>query len=223
MVPDELFKNKIASAEKLLEFGFTEKDGVFFGSLPICKGEFNIEITVIPPCSVEAKVKDSAFGEEYVLHLVPDAKGAFVGKIREEYEKALESLSEKVFENDVFMTPQAKLCVEHVKEKYNVEPEYLWEKTPDNAIWRRDDNRKWFGAILTLAKNKIGLDGNEKIEILDLRSKPEELDSLIDGKGFFPGYHMNKKHWFTVILDGTVPTEEIFSLIEKSYHLAKKK
>lgn len=34
-----------------------------------------------------------------------------------------------------------------------------------------------------------------------------------------PGYHMNKKHWITVILDGDVPEEMLFSLIDQSYDL----
>lgn len=37
------------------------------------------------------------------------------------------------------------------------------------------------------------------------------------------GYHMNKKHWNTVILDGTVPDAEIESMLEKSYELCGKK
>lgn len=34
-----------------------------------------------------------------------------------------------------------------------------------------------------------------------------------------PGYHMNKKHWNTVLLDGTVPDKEVFSWIDHSYNL----
>jgi predicted DNA-binding protein (MmcQ/YjbR family) len=34
-----------------------------------------------------------------------------------------------------------------------------------------------------------------------------------------PGYHMNKKHWNTIFLDGTVPDKEIFSWIDHSYGL----
>ncbi len=33
------------------------------------------------------------------------------------------------------------------------------------------------------------------------------------------GYHMNKKHWNTINLDGTVPDKEIFSWIDHSYNL----
>jgi predicted DNA-binding protein (MmcQ/YjbR family) len=38
-----------------------------------------------------------------------------------------------------------------------------------------------------------------------------------------PGYHMNKKHWNTVMIDGTIPDKEIFSWIDHSYNLVMKK
>jgi len=34
-----------------------------------------------------------------------------------------------------------------------------------------------------------------------------------------PGYHMNKKHWNTILLDGSVPDKEVFSWIDHSYDL----
>jgi len=38
-----------------------------------------------------------------------------------------------------------------------------------------------------------------------------------------PGYHMNKKHWNTVYIDGTIADKEIFSWIDHSYDLVLKK
>ncbi len=38
-----------------------------------------------------------------------------------------------------------------------------------------------------------------------------------------PGYHMNKKHWNTVFIDGTVPDKEVFSWIDHSYDLVLNK
>ena len=38
-----------------------------------------------------------------------------------------------------------------------------------------------------------------------------------------PGYHMNKKHWNTVYIDGSVPDKEVFSWIDHSYDLVLKK
>ena len=37
-----------------------------------------------------------------------------------------------------------------------------------------------------------------------------------------PGYHMNKKHWNTVILDGSIPESEVCSMIDDSYALVVK-
>ena len=38
-----------------------------------------------------------------------------------------------------------------------------------------------------------------------------------------PGYHMNKKHWNTIILDGSVPDKYIFGWIDHSFELVSKK
>lgn len=38
-----------------------------------------------------------------------------------------------------------------------------------------------------------------------------------------PGYHQNKEHWNTVILDGTIPENEIRRMIAESYDLVIKK
>jgi len=45
---------------------------------------------------------------------------------------------------------------------------------------------------------------------LDLRERYESVT---------PGYHMNKKHWNTVIVDGKVPSKEILKMIDDSYDL----
>jgi predicted DNA-binding protein (MmcQ/YjbR family) len=37
--------------------------------------------------------------------------------------------------------------------------------------------------------------------------------------GITPGYHLNKQHWNTVVLDGSVPGEEVLELIDHSYDL----
>jgi len=60
-------------------------------------------------------------------------------------------------------------------------------------------------------------------EVVDynLHNSPEEIEKLIDNKRYFPAYHMNKKHWCTICLDGTVELKEIYELIDISYELAK--
>lgn len=40
-----------------------------------------------------------------------------------------------------------------------------------------------------------------------------------NSKGFCPAYHMNKEHWLTLILDGSLPIEEVLDIVDTSYHL----
>ena len=61
------------------------------------------------------------------------------------------------------------------------------------------------------------------MDILDIKCGPLLVGSLLLSPGFLPGYHMNKKHWITVLLDGTVPKAEVFGLLDMSYDLTKPK
>ncbi len=50
-------------------------------------------------------------------------------------------------------------------------------------------------------KRKIGIDGDGTAEIIDFKEASEKIAALVDGKAYLPGYHMNKKHWYTILLD----------------------
>ena len=47
----------------------------------------------------------------------------------------------------------------YVKKKYGSEPEYLWRRFPDYAIFRHEDNRKWYGIIMDVPREKLGICG----------------------------------------------------------------
>ena len=58
---------------------------------------------------------------------------------------------------------------------------------------------------------------------MNLKCDPDEAWALRDVfDAVIPGYHMNKKHWNTVILDGTIPVSEIERMIDRSYGLVVK-
>lgn len=96
--------------------------------------------------------------------------------------------------------------------------EFLWEKS-NNAIVRHKENNKWYAALLMVSKNKLGLDSDEVVDIIDLKMLPEDIEEIVDNENYFLGYHMNKKHWITIILDGRVKIEKIYEFIDISYHL----
>ena len=110
--------------------------------------------------------------------------------------------------------------LDYIKGEYDCEPEFLWARTPNNAAFRHQGNKKWFAALLLdTPREKLGLSGGGGVDILDLKCDPRMIGSLVDGKGYLPGYHMNKEHWLTVLLDGTVPLGDICGLIDMSYGL----
>lgn len=219
---EDIFKYKSLNKEKLLEYGFIENKNRFEYKTEIADGEFELCIAISKDGEVKTQVFDSKSHEEYVLYHLKDATGEFVGKIRENIENVLQDISNKCFENRPFKSRQANQIIDYIKSKYNDELEFLWPNFPTDAIWRRKDNQKWYGLLMTLSRQKLGIDNDEVIEVIDLRIEPENMQNVVDNKSIFLGYHMNKKHWFTICLDGTISTEKIIEFIDKSYLLAKK-
>ena len=106
----------------------------------------------------------------------------------------------------------------YIGEKYLVKPEYPWERDNTSAVFRHKDNRKWFALVMNVSGSKAGLESDEAIPELNLKIEdPVFHDLLIKQKGIIPAYHMNKRSWITVRLNGDVPEKNVFDLIDESY------
>lgn len=217
-----IFKNKVLNTSSLLAFGFAGADKNYSISYEILDGQFRMDVAITGAGEVSVKVLDMDSGEEYVLVNTPDSSGAFVGSVIQACEERLKSIAQHYFDDTMFAGEQAKLIMQYAAQTHEDYLEFLWGKFPGNAVLRRKDSKKWYAAMLTVAKAKLGLEGGGAVEVIDLRAAPEEIERLVDGKRYFAGYHMNKKHWYTICLDGSVPAQEIFERIETSYILAKK-
>ena len=105
---------------------------------------------------------------------------------------------------------------------YGARPEYLWASTSDTCIFRRADTGKWFAALLDVPRGRLGLSGEGRVDLLNLKCGPELMGSLRGKEGYLPAYHMNKASWIGVLLEGPVPPEDLFWLLDVSYGLAVK-
>ncbi len=218
----EIFRNKTVNISKLPEFGFTEADGKYLFRTEILEGSMQLTVSIDKNGRIDTEVFDCEMQEPYTLFLVEEAVGGFVGEVREEYRRVLRDISEKCCRTEVFKSEQAKLLIEYVRNKYGDELEFLWEKFSDNAVWRRKDNNKWYGLICTVKKRTLGFLSDDRMEIAVLRMSPAKLESIVDNKKYFRGYHMNKKNWVTLPLDGTLSFDEIRKCLDDSYALAVK-
>lgn len=113
--------------------------------------------------------------------------------------------------------------IRYAEKTYGILPEYLWAKYPNYAVLRRIDNRKWFATLMDIPKNKVGLDGNDIVEILNVKCDPILLGSLLKKDGFYPAYHMNKSNWVSILLNDRSVQEETFMFLNLSYELTANK
>lgn len=217
---NKLLKNKKPNYKKLENFGFKKEDKSYLYSTDILNSEFKLYVQ-ISDGFFNTKLIENETGEIYSLHLIEGVEGSYIGKIKEEYEKAIFNIIDNCFDDNIFKTKDAKKIEEYASETYKSSLEYLWEKFPNNAVLRRGDNSKWYAAILTVKKSKLGLNSEDEAEVIDIRAKAENIPELLKKDGIYPGYHMNKKHWITIILDDIVPFYEIKKYIDESYLLAK--
>jgi len=120
-----------------------------------------------------------------------------------------------------YKSAQTLRLLDYVKNNYATEPEFLWANTPDCAVLRNINSRKWYGIIMVIPASKIGIDSDDLIEIVNVRfSKSEALDFASNVSGVYPAWHMNKKNWITIVLDGTLSDEQLFGLVNQSFGLS---
>ena len=91
-----------------------------------------------------------------------------------------------------------------MQKQYGTVPEYLWSKSPDSVVLRHK-NGKWYVVFMTVEKSKLG--------------DPKMTSMIIQTYGFLPGYHMNKQHWITILLDGSVSEAKTLDFLDMSYDL----
>ena len=94
----------------------------------------------------------------------------------------------------------------------------------DTTVLRHRDTGKWFGIIMHISGSKVGLSPDIKVDVMNVKCKPEDTFTAREiSNGILPAYHMNKKHWISILLNGTVETDLTEALLENSYELTKKK
>ena len=217
----DFIKNKKINFKKLKEFGFELIDNSYYYHTFLLKNQFKMSVKISLDNSIFTEIIDTETNEPYVLHLLEIKRSGYSEKIYKAYSEILEKVKKVCFEDEIFKANYTKEIVAYVKNKYGDELEFLWEKSPKNAVVRRKSSNKWYAVILTIPKRKIGLESDEVIEVINLHNIPKEIEKLIDYKRYFPAYHMNKKHWCTICLDGTIELKEIYKKIDISYELAK--
>ena len=217
----DFIKDKKMDLKRLEKFGFKLKDNSYYYDIFLLNNQFKMTVKINLDNSIFTELIDTETNETYVLHLLEERRNGYSEKVYGAYSEVLEKIKKECFEDEIFKTDYTNEIINYIKNKYGDELEFLWKKSPKTAVVRRKNSNKWYAVILTLSKRKLNLDSDKLVEVINLHNSPEEIEKLIDNKKYFPVYHMNKKHWCTICLDGTVELKEIYKLIDISYELGK--
>ena len=218
---ENFIKDKKIDLKRLEKFGFKLKDNSYYYDIFLLNNQFKMTIKINLDNSIFTEIIDTETNEPYVLHLLEMKRSGYSEKVYKAYSEILAKIQKECFEDEIFKAGYTKEIINYVKNKYEDELEFLWKKSPKNAVIHRKSSNKWYAVILTISKRKIGLDSDEIIEVINLHNIAEKIEKVIDYKKYFPAYHMNKKYWCTICLDRTVELKEIYKLIDISYKLAK--
>ncbi len=209
-----LLNKSIKNEQKLLAYGFI-KNSDFFNIRKKVNDSFYAIINLNDK-NVTAEVFDCETDEKYALLNVKNAGGTFVGELRQKVTLLVENIIENCFE-----TTDLKIMLEEwILKELKVSPEFPWKDTPEFAVYRTSKN-KWFALLMDVKFKSLGVESDEKVWCVNLKYDSQKIPELIDNHSIFPAYHMNKKHWITVLLSAVTDFEKLKSLVLRSKELTE--
>ena len=110
-----------------------------------------------------------------------------------------------------------------LEETWGVEGDFPFEEDFVTKVYRHRDNRKWFALLMRIPASRLGLPSEALLDVVNLKCSEDVRDSLWGTEGIHPAYHMSKRHWISVRLDGSVDRQTVEFLLGVSYSLTKQK
>lgn len=220
-IENNIFKRTKLNKNTLESYGFKRKDNKYYYFQNILDNTFKVEIVIDASGVVNGQIIDLSTNEEYTNYRIQNMTGEFVSKVKESYENILIDIREHCYTMVYFISDQANRIAKFIAEKYQDQPEFMWEKYSGFGIFRNPNNHKWYGLIMNINKKLISSQGGEA-EIMNVKLSPEHIAELLPKEGYYEAYHMNKKYWISIILDDTLKDEEIINSIIESHQLTEK-
>lgn len=229
-IEEVLFEGYKVVWEKVVAAGFVLRDDGYVYQESLLEGQLEALVLIDNSGQLSGRLYDEDLDEEYIAFRLPRVTGAFVGQVRMEYQELLERIREACFQLLGLGSIQGQVIITKMNKVYGDKGAQPFEKFPRISAFRHPVNDKWYALALELQRGKLELgqedwsqeETEELVEILNIKVPPEQVASLIQERGIYPSYHMNKKHWVTVVLDGSLSDKQIWDLVSQSRELVGK-
>ena len=223
-IEEEIFARSIPDFAKLVKFGFVKNGSKYSFSGKFLNGDFTADVVVTSGGDVSASVFDVQAGERYLPLRAKSRQSAFVNEVRESYRAFLREIKNACFVPQPFLTDQANRIAREAEKLFGDKIDFPFSTAPEYGVFRNPENRKWYGIIMNIPKSKIENSGRAAslsaddaiVEIINVKIDPEKSIELKKRRGFYDAYHMSKKNWITIALDGSVSDGLIVDLLKKS-------
>ena len=215
-----IFRSAKIKKDSLTAAGFETSDGTMYTkNTTVSNGAFNANITLsLSEQTLTVHLFDSATGERYALFDMPSSHGAFVASLREEVQQIIDKIRAKCFESKDLKDDY----IAWIKTQFDAEPDFPWPDDAPYSFVLRCPNEKWFALVMRIKYRQLGLTGDEEVWVVNMKASQDEIPNLIDKKSIFPAWHMNKKHWITVLLTAATDFNKLCELTQKSWELVTK-
>ena len=214
MVCNDVFDKGKLNIDNLIFYGF-KKGNVSYEY----KKNLNEDLYVLFKVNEKSFIYDvyDNFDNLYLPFNVKENYGSYVLSIKDKVEKIKEDIINKCFSKDDFKS----MILSYVHKIYNTKEEYPWKDMKEYFTLKV--NNKWYLLYMNIPYKSINKDKEGKVDVINVKLMPNEIENLIDYKTYYPAYHMNKKYWMTIVLDNNAQFEIVKSLIDRSYEIVSKK
>ena len=218
----KILQNKKFNPIKLIVFGFQYVGNTYLYVKTFEDYKLQLTIAISETTSMSTKMVDLTSNKVYTKHLSDNEIDDYDQQIKKSYEMLLMEIIDKCFYS-IYKSPQVQDLIDYVADTYVHNLIFSEHHHYNISFWNRSDNKNIYGLLMTIPKSRLGLESHEEVDAITLRVSIDSFRFLVNHKNIFPGFPIRGKNWITIVLDYSISSEQIISLIDDSYCLALNK
>ena len=149
-IEEEVFQKQRPDFTKLTAAGFTKRKRDYQFEQDFMAGQLRAVVRVDFTGHVSGNVIDNGTGEEY-LPLSSVHCGPFAAQVKTGYIDLLGEIARRCSVPEPFHGAQANRLSAWIQQEFHDQPEFVFKKLPDYAVFREPQSQKWYGLVMNIS------------------------------------------------------------------------